>query len=161
MSANLAGCAAVIFATLPVLTRRTAGRFGILIILGRAVLFAAAIGWTSVRITNPLMASALPEWWTEEVWPWMEYLVVGIGLFGGLLVAFALLGRSAGRKPIEPEPGSPTRTRMIGLVPRVGVRHMLFAMVPLACLFTLIKISAGRRWRSPGCCRRRWWRWAW
>jgi len=87
----------------------------------------------------------LPAWWTDEIGPMADVLGVAIAGAGFLLVIFAALaGRFARRKARSFESSKfPTpaieRVRIRPRGMRFGLRHLMFAMAPLALMMVLVR----------------------
>lgn len=117
---------------------------------GPRLWYFAAMGWTLVglivvalpvlALMNWLGGDWLPAWWKDEVWPLAQVVGIAIAIVGLLMVAaVALASRSdrtrgtGGAKAAR----HPVRFR----VPtwRFGLRHLMFAMAPLALGFVMAR----------------------
>lgn len=116
--------------------------------------YLAAIGWTLFGLVVVLLLSGrlmmavaepwLPDWWAKDMWGHVQVLGLVIAGMGLVLVAFAAWAARANRKYVASVVSASTGSKKsprTTIIPtwRFGLRHMMFAMAPLALLMVMLK----------------------
>ena len=116
--------------------------------------YLAAMGWTLIGSMAVMLSSNwllrwlardwMPEWWTGEIGPLFDVLGVAIAGAGLILVIFSALSsrwarHRAGVKAASLPTTDYPRVRVRPWEVRFGLRHMMFAMAPIALMMVLAR----------------------
>ncbi|MDB5351528.1 MAG: type secretory pathway, component PulF [Planctomycetota bacterium] len=111
--------------------------------LGWMLLCVLVVALPSVRAMNWLGQGHLPDWWLNEIWPETEILGYVIALLAALLIGFSWIVKRTRTLTSEnhflgkKRPREFFRFRLP--VWRFGLRHVMFAMAPMALLMVLAR----------------------
>ena len=113
-----------------------------LVAVGWVLLGSACVMISSLRLMNWAGAAWLPDWWKTGIWVWTEVFGITLGWIGLAILVFAVLSAKLTKRRQLGATSQRATYRRVGMgLPkwRFGLRHMMFALAPIALLMVLVR----------------------
>ena len=111
--------------------------------------YLAALGWmligsvgvaiVALSLLNWFGSDWLPEWWKRESWPGIQWIAAIISVMGASLIGVDVLRATRRDRQVPGKNSGPRRVRLGMLRWTFGLRHMMFALAPIALLMVLAR----------------------